>query len=192
MPAWIRGVARRLRSEEGGWTLIELLMASVIGIALLGSAAIVFTTAIGSQPRTSSRAADIEQARTTMERITRELRQGWSVTSGSPSQLSILTYVKSATCGGAQSNTSRACRVTYTCGSTSCSRVEANPDGTAPGPSQIVVSGFSGPNAFTYAPSAADPSFIGVSLIYQADGGGDDTISLTDGVALRNPGAPPS
>jgi hypothetical protein len=164
-------------------------MASVIGLALLGSATMVFTTAIQSQPRASSRNTDIIQARTTMERITRELRQGWSVPSAGPTQLSILTYVKSATCGGAYSTTSRACRVTYTCSSTSCTRVEANPDGTGTGPSQTVISGFSGPNAFTYSPSSSDPSYVGVEISYPADGGGD-TITLEDGVALRNPGAP--
>jgi prepilin-type N-terminal cleavage/methylation domain-containing protein len=186
--ALARATTRRLRAEQGGFTLVELLVAAVLGLALIGAATTVFTTAIQSQPRTSSRNTDIAQARTTMERITRELRQGWNVPSAGPAQLSILTYVKSATCGGAPSSSSRACRVTYTCTTTSCSRVEANPDGTGAGPSQIVVSGFSGPNAFTYSPSATDPSYVGVELVYPADGG--DAITLEDGVALRNPGAP--
>jgi len=185
----LRKVWRRIASEESGWTLTEMLMAAAAGVALLGTSTMIFTAAIKSQPRATSRGADIEQARTTMERITRELRQGWSVPTATSSQLAILTYVKSATCGGAQSSTSRACRVTYTCTSTSCSRVESNPDGTGPGPSELVVSGFSGPAAFTYAPDSSDPDHVTVVLSFPtADG--EDAITLSDGVALRNPGAP--
>ncbi|MBA2449355.1 MAG: hypothetical protein H0V51_15150 [Chloroflexi bacterium] len=185
----VRGRLSQLRSEQGGWTLTELLFASVVGLAVIGAATALFVSVIQSQPRASSRGGDIQQARTTMERITRELRQGWAVTTATPSQLTILTYVKSATCGGAASSTARPCQVTYTCSSSACSRVEANPDGTAPGPSELVVEGFTGPSAFSYAPSTSNPDFVGVSLAFPGEGG-NDSITLTGGVTLRNPGAP--
>jgi type II secretory pathway pseudopilin PulG len=182
-------IVARLRADEGGWTLIEMLVATVAGIALLSVATMTFTTGLKSQPRLTERANDVQQARTTVERITRELRQGWSVPTASPAQLSILTYVQSATCGGATSNSSRACRVTYTCSSASCSRVEANPDGTSAGAAETVASRFTGPNVFTYSPSSADADYVGVRISYPA-GPGEDAITLEDGVALRNPGAP--
>ena len=187
----LRASARRLADEQGGWTLAELLVATVLALMVIGSATTVFTSTIRNQPRQTSRATDVDKARTTMERITRELRQGWSVPTATPSELAILTYVDSATCGGAPANTAMACRVTYTCTTTSCSRVEANPDGTGPGAAEEVASGFSGPSAFTYSPSTTDPSYVGIVLSYPA-ADGDDSITLEDGVALRNPGAPPS
>jgi len=176
--------------DEGGWTLVEMLVATAVGLAVIGTATTLFVSVIQSQPRASEHGEDIQGARTTMERITRELRQGWGVPVALPSQLSILTYVKSATCGGAPSSASKACRVTYTCSSTACTRVEANPNGTAPGPARTVITGFTGPNAFTYSPSSAAPTFVGISLSYPREAGGDDSITLKDGVALRNPGPP--
>ena len=111
----MRGRARTITAEERGFTLPELLLATVLGLLVIGAAVTAFTSAIQSQPRINSQAAAIQQARTMMERITRELRQGSSVPSASASQLSIVTYVHSATCGGAASTSSISCRVTYSC-----------------------------------------------------------------------------
>ena len=180
---------RRLVSEERGWTLAELLVATMLGLGLLGVGTSVFTASLKSQPRATSRGADIQQARSAMERITRELRLGWSVPTATSAQLSILTYVNSASCGGAQADTRTPCRVTYTCSSTACTRVEANPDGSGAGAAETVVSGIAGPAVFSYAPSSVDPAFVGVTLSFPAEAG-EDVITLGDGVALRNPGAP--
>ena len=191
MIARLRRALRPLAREQGGWTLIEMLVASAAGLTVIGAATLVFTSAIHSQPRTTSRGADIERARVTMERVTRELRQGWSVPTATSSQLQILTYVKSATCGGVGSSASRVCLVTYTCGSTSCQRVEASPDGTAPGAPKSVVAGITGPDVFSYQypPGSSDPSYVGLTLSVPA-GAGEDTITVSDGAALRNPGSP--
>jgi type II secretory pathway pseudopilin PulG len=189
-------VGRRLRRrvaalarEDSGWTLIELLVAAVIGLALIGSATFVFAASIQSQPRTASRGADIEQARLAMERLTRELRQAWDVPTATSSQISVLTYVQKATCGGASATTALPCRVTYTCTTTACSRVEANPDGTGPGPAAQVVSGITGPAVFSYSPDTTTPTFIGVNMVFPSDHG-DDAITLSDGIAMRLPGPP--
>lgn len=176
--------------EEAGWTLVEMLVATAAALVLIGVATTVFTAAIQSQPRATSRGNDIQQARTAMERMTRELRQGFGVPTATSSTLSILTYVKSATCGGAPSNAAMACRVTYTCGTTSCSRQEFNTNGTGGGPVRTVVSGITGPNVFSYSPSAAAPTYVGVTLPYRASST-EDAITLQDGVALRNPGVAP-
>jgi len=177
---------RRAREDEGGFTLIELLVAAVVGLIVVGSAVTVFTSALRNEPRVSSRAGDVQQARTTMERITRELRQGWGVPVATTSSLSILTYVKSAACGGPASSTSIACRVSYTCSSSACTRSERNPDGSGSAPAQTVVTGLQSGSGFAYAPSAATPTYVGVRLIL-ASTGDDDSITLSDGVTLRNP-----
>jgi Tfp pilus assembly protein PilV len=179
--------SRRPEPGEGGYTLVEVLVATALAIGLLGTAGMLFTTSIQSQPKASTRTMHLQQARTTVERLTRELRQGSTVSSGSAAQLSIITYVPRATCGGPAADTSRQCRVTYTCSAGTCSRVEANPDGTSQGPSTVVVTGLADTNVFSYSPSVTSPTFVGVRMSFDA-GDGEDSITLEDGVALRNPG----
>jgi len=183
MPAARRG-ASALRREERGLTLVELLIATTLGLVVIGAALTMFVSAIHSQPRDTSKVAAIQQARTTADQITRELRQGWETPTASPSQLAIVTYVKAATCGGAAASTAIPCRVTYTCSGTTCTRVVAQPNGSAPGPAVRVASGLSGTNVFSYLPSAADPSYVGVSLSVSGSG---QPFTLADGVTLRNP-----
>jgi prepilin-type N-terminal cleavage/methylation domain-containing protein len=179
--------ASTLRREERGFTLIELLIATSLGLVVIGGALTMFVGAIHSQPRDTSKIAAVQQARTTVDRITRELRQGWETPTASPSQLAISTYVKAATCGGAGSSTSIPCRVTYTCSGTTCTRVVAQPNGSAPGPAVRVASGLTSPDVFTYSYSsgAADPSYVGVSFAFSNSSGRPFTLS--DGVTLRNP-----
>ena len=180
---------RAIRGVRGsdGFTLPEVLMATVLGLLIVGVAATVFGAAMQSQPKLTARDNGISRARTTMERLTRELRQGASVSTATSTQLSFVTYVHSATCGGAFSSTSIACRVTYSCGTSSCTRREARPDGTSPGPTVTVVSGLSTGNVFTYSPNSTAPTYIGATLVFPGQNG-DDAISLSDGVTLRNSG----
>jgi prepilin-type N-terminal cleavage/methylation domain-containing protein len=182
MPRLRKAVAA-LRREQRGMTLIELLIAASVGLVVVGGALTMFVGAIRSEPRTASKVAAIQQARTTVERITRELRQGLETPTHSSSQLAIVTYVKAATCGGAAASTSIPCRVTYTCSSEECTRVVAQPNGTAPGPSVQVASNLANNNVFSYSP-ASDPTYIGVSLSVTSNG---EPVTLSDGVALRNP-----
>ena len=176
---------RAIATETGGFTLPELLIATVISLIVIGAAVTAMTVGVNSQPRLNSQAASVQQARTTMERITRELRQGSSVPNATASQLSIVTYVNSATCGGTAAASAIACRATYTC---ACSRTEAKPDGTAPGPAVEVVSGLSSANVFSYTPpTSTAPASVGVTLSFAAQGP-NQGITLSDAAALRNPG----
>jgi Tfp pilus assembly protein PilW len=177
-------------SDDHGFTLVEVLVATTLAMIVLGAGVLMFTAAIQSQPQASARAAKVQQARTTVERIIRELRQGWGAPTATASQLAILTYVPHTTCGGTTTGAATACRVTYTCASGTCTRVEANADGTAPGPSQRVVSGLSSSNVFSYTFNSAGPTWVGVTLAFPA-GNGDDAITVEDGAALRNPAVTP-
>jgi prepilin-type N-terminal cleavage/methylation domain-containing protein len=182
---------RRLRSE-GGFTLVELLMALVLSLLVVGIGTTVFTAAVRSQPGLTQRGQAITQARTSMERLTRELRQGATVKTATASQLSYVTYVHSpSTCGSSYSSTSNACLVTYTCTTTGCTRVQAMPDGTSPGTAVPVVTGLSNPNVFTYSPSSTAPTYIGATFVF-AGQNGNDAITVSDGATLRNPAPPPS
>lgn len=174
-------------SEEQGYTLIELLVASVIGLMVIGAAVYMFTASSHSEPRTRDRVARIADSRLLMANITRELRQGSTVVTATPSQLAMVTYVRRTACGNSTvSSAAILCRVTYTCSAGVCTRTEKNSNGTGTGTAVQVASGLSNSTAvFSYLPSAAAPTYVGVELIYPAEGT-DDAISLKDGVALRN------
>jgi prepilin-type N-terminal cleavage/methylation domain-containing protein len=182
--------AAALRREEGGFTLIELLIATALGLVVIGAALTVFISGVRSEPRAASKAAALEEARVTMDRITRELRQGLEIPAGttpSSRKLSIVTYVKAAACNGTAGGTSIPCRVTYSCTGGTCTRIVSAPDGSAPGPSVTVVRGLTSPDVFTYTPEAK-PTYVGVSFSFATSG---EPITLGDGAALRNVGEGP-
>jgi Tfp pilus assembly protein PilW len=182
----VAGFGRRasaLRREEGGLTLIELLIAATLGLVVIGAAMTLFIGVIHSEPRTTSKVTAIQEARVTVDRITRELRQGLDTPTTSSSQLAIITYVKAATCGGAGASSSIVCRVTYNCASGACTRTVSQPNGSAPGPATRVVSGLASTSVFSYLPTTAEPTYVGVSLSVETGG---DPVTLGDGVALRN------
>jgi hypothetical protein len=192
--ARLGAIVERLRlRDERGFTFVELLVGAMIGLIVIGASMGLLAAAVKSEPRISERAGQIQQGRFTLERLTRELRQGTAVTGATASGLQIVTWVDSAGCGSGTSGSARLCRVIYTCGSTTCTRTERNPDGSGSAAPRTVIEGISGPSIFCYAPStstcsatsATNPSYVGVTLTYP-DAGGEETVTLADGVSLRN------
>ena len=185
------GVLRgRLRADDG-ITLPELLVASVLGLAVVGAAATVFTAGVSSQPKISERNAEIQQARTMAETLTRELRQGSNATSTSGGNLMALTYVPHAVCGTATPGPAARCKVFYSCSTAgACTRTECPPTYTAVGvgcgTTRTVVTGLADNNVFTFSPRVPGQAYVTVRLAFPA-ANGDDAITLQDGVALRNP-----
>jgi prepilin-type N-terminal cleavage/methylation domain-containing protein len=177
-------VADRLRSDRG-FTIPELLVAALIGLIVAGAAMTLLVTMVRSQPSVSERAAQVQQGRTMLEVLSRELRQGESVLSPTASGLTVLTYVNSAICGGAHASTAILCRVTYACNATSCTRTERNADGSGTASPVQVVREITGPNVFSYQGTAGDPSYVGIRLVFPADDG-SEAITLDGGAALRN------
>src|SRR5262249_28276823 len=86
--------------DESGYSLVELLVASVMALMLIAVGSTVMIAVNRVQPGQNARDTSIQNARNTMERLTRELRQGSTIYTATPTQLSYLTYVHSATCGG--------------------------------------------------------------------------------------------
>ena len=60
---------RALVAQERGFTLVELLVATVLGLIVIGGAVTVFTVSMSNQPRINSQSAAIQQARVVMERM---------------------------------------------------------------------------------------------------------------------------
>lgn len=179
----VRRSAASLRRGESGLTLIELLVAATLGLVVVGAAMTVFIGVIRSEPRTTSKVTAIQQARVTLDRITRELRQGQETPVSTPTELAIVTYVKAASCAGGAASSSIPCQVTYSCSASSCTRQVSEPDGSLAGPAIQVASGLTGAPVFSYLPDAEEPTYVGVSLALETGGA---PVTLADGVALRN------
>ena len=126
----MRATARsRLRAAASadGFTMIELLLVITLSLIVIGGTVGVLIAGMRSEPRIAERTADIQAARVAMERLTREIRQGATVTSATGSTIALITNVNSATCGGAHAAEARPCRVTYACTSGNCTRTESEP-----------------------------------------------------------------
>jgi len=173
--------------RERGITLVELLVAISMLIAVLATAVPVLISSVNNEPRLRDRAGKIQEARALMERLGRDLRSGYFVDSSTSSTLALRTYLHQSTCSGDPSPSATAilCRVSYSCASGTCTRQVANPDGSAPGSVRTIVSGLSSSAIFTY--SGNPTSYVQVSIVFPAKGG-DDAITLTDGFGLRNAG----
>jgi type II secretory pathway pseudopilin PulG len=70
----VTAVLRRLRREESGMTLIELLVASTIGIIVLGAAFQILIVGFKGTQRVTSSIDAVARGRLAMENVTREIR----------------------------------------------------------------------------------------------------------------------
>ena len=178
--------ARRFRPEdEAGMTLIELLVVSILGVVVLGIAGTLLVTTVRGEARTVERAASVPEARVMMEGLTRELREGYGVEVAEANRLILLTYVNRTSCGGQPASSSIECRVSYECAGGTCDRAEGSVGGGLGTPVEV-VRGIAAEDVFSYTPSAADPTYVGVRLRIPSADGTDDDVTLEDGVALRN------
>ena len=193
---------RAIARDESGFSFPEIAIATVLATltAAVGMTIVMF--AVRAEPARSDRAADIADARSMIERIGREVRQGETIQNATAGELTLLTRVAGSSCTGSVTTGMAAlCRVTYTC-ATSCTRTVRNPDGTGVAPAETLVSGLSGGPVFSYptsiysaapcpvapgasAASTANPEYVCLELVFPAEEG-DDSVTLTDGVALRN------
>lgn len=171
-------------------TLVELLVAAAMSVVIVGAAMTMLISAVKTQPELSQRSQDITTARFVLERMTREIRNGIAVDKASGSSVSFRTYVRRTSCGGSGALPAKSsailCQVTYTCSATSCSRSEANPGvyGTA---GISIFSGIDSDKVFNYSPSAAEPSFVGVTLRFP-NPEGEGHLTVSDGANLRSTG----
>ena len=67
-------LSRRIRSEEGGFTLIEMLVASSIGVILLMAAFMLLDRSFSSSASIADRQDGLQRGRQAMELMTRQLR----------------------------------------------------------------------------------------------------------------------
>ncbi|HKG35436.1 MAG TPA: hypothetical protein VKA89_03245 [Solirubrobacterales bacterium] len=165
-----------------------MLVAAGISLAVLGMTVPFLTSTMNDEPDVSGAALNIGTARTALERMIRDVRQGIEITTSTPTQLSLKTYTRHSTCGGTGILASTAqpitCQVTYTCSGSRCTRTEANV-GVTSGTAVEIARGLGSSNVFTYTPSTGVKTHVGITLVVP-DPDGNGNLTLTDGVSLRN------
>lgn len=184
------GLHRRLapHGSEAGLTLVELLVASAMGVVLFGAVGSMVVSAMRSQPEVSGRAQNISTARWVLERLTREIRSGVAVDEATASKVSFRTYVRRASCGGAAASSGAAaiqCQVTYSCTTTACSRTETDPGVFEGGTATTIFSGIDDSSVFTYSPDEEEPTYVAITLHIPNPSGPAD-LTVSDGASLRN------
>jgi prepilin-type N-terminal cleavage/methylation domain-containing protein len=178
----------RLR-DEGGFTLVELMVAMTLGVVVMGGVIFLLIGAMRSQPRLEKQGTNIQTARFVLERLTRELRNGIVVDKATASSVSFQTYVRHATCGvettAASSVAATKCEVTFSCSSTSCTRTEAAP-GVYTGTAVTIFSGLNNSSSvFAYKPSSTYPTYVEITLKIP-DPSGSGALTVSDAASLRN------
>jgi Tfp pilus assembly protein PilW len=187
---------RRLAGMRGeaGLTLVELVVASAMGVILMGAVGSLVISAVRAQPKASQKAADIQTARWVLERMTRELRAGFIIHEAKASTVAFETYVRHVSCG---SSTALApalpaikCEVRYSCAVSTCTRTETAPGVLTGGTAVTIFKGLSNAAAvFTYLPTdlpATASTYVRISLSLPSSTGGSGGTTVSDAASLRN------
>jgi prepilin-type N-terminal cleavage/methylation domain-containing protein len=158
-------------SGEAGFTLVELLVTVVVGLAVFTAAMQLLVVGAHKQRDVADRADQLNQARVAVDGLVRDLRHGSSVTVSN-------TQTVSFTPPGGTS-------ITFGCSSATqtCSR------GT-----RSVITGVTNTDVFsTQVNAQGQVYYLGIKMVVSTSGRPSCTstpaacsITLTDGVALRN------
>jgi type II secretory pathway pseudopilin PulG len=189
----MRMSALRSRSSgEGGFTLVELLVAAGMGVVLMGAIASLVISAVKYQPRISKKAENVTSARYVLERMTRELRSGERIEAGSASELVFVAYERRNPCGSStvlpEGQPSVPCKITYSCTTTSCSRTEAAPGSpVGSGTTQRLFAGINSNQVFSFPQGVKPTEATYVKATFRLpDPQGSGSLTISDGASLRN------
>jgi type II secretory pathway pseudopilin PulG len=188
---WMEALRSRC-SSEGGFTLIELLVAAGMGVVLMGAVVSLVIGAVKYQPQISEKAENVTTARWVLERMTREMRSGERIESGSSSQLVFIAYERHSPCGSSTMLTAGQpavpCKITYSCTTTSCSRTEAAPGSpVGSGTTQQLFSGINSNQVFSFPQGVKTTEATYVKVTFRVpDPQGKGSLTISDGASLRN------
>jgi type II secretory pathway pseudopilin PulG len=154
-------------------TLIELIVVAVIALIALGTVLLLYTVAVSRTEETAARNDTLGDVRGALERISRDVREGRTVTVGSGgSSLTIDTPLE---------------RITYACSAGTCTRSTATLGGSlTDGPDQLVTGLDASTAVFSNATIAgAGHNTYRVTLTSTPEDR-DRPIVLTEDITLRN------
>jgi type II secretory pathway pseudopilin PulG len=192
----------RVHDSEAGMTLIEILVALIMGLVVVGGATAMLISAVRAQPKQQKQAENVDTARFELERMTREIRNGISVTSSAPNSVSFVARVRRTSCGGPvptnPSTPAIQCQIVYSCTTTSCSRTERAVGATSGGVVATIVTGINSSEVFCFVPSSKpdptecgpaqtskSPTYIGVTLRVP-NPSGPGLLTVSDGASMRS------
>jgi len=185
----------RLRADEAGLTLIELLVAAAMSVVIVGGGTSMLISAMRTQPQLSERSQKVTEVRWVAERMTKEIRNGINVETedSSSTTVSFVAQVRAGSCGSSTPLASDApaieCRVTYDCSSgTACTRAEG-PKDVGGGTPKTLISGLESGAVFNYSPSLGNaeqpPTYVG--LVFRIPNpSGSGALTVSDGASLRS------
>lgn len=187
--------------DESGLTLIEMLVASLMSVILVGASCAMLISAVQDSPALSGKAQNVTTARYQLERVVREIRNGVQLETMTPAEVTLVTRVRRVACGGAPPTDPDAdaiqCRVTYRCSGRSCTRTEETLEGIPVSAPAVALSGIGDTSVFCFVPSVesdptkcgapdpeSPPTYVGVTL--RVPGPEDrGLLTISDGATLR-------
>jgi type II secretory pathway pseudopilin PulG len=186
-----RLVPPRRLLEDAGFTLVELLVASVAAIVVFSATLVLLHSSQQVQARDSEWALVMQEDRAGLARMVRDMRQATKVEEAKPGKIVFL-----ATIGG------KSWKISYECGVaqsgttfTECLRLAAEAGnalpGTGPATARDVLNGSA---VFSYSPSTAEPKLVTAKIELPAKGtlkqagssGYNHNVVLEDGAFMRN------
>lgn len=179
----LRTALSRARSDERGFSLIELLVAMPLALLLLFAVLNFMDLTANSQKQTSDRAQAVTQAKVGLDRMAREIRTASSFKLLTSQIVEVVTPVRPAS--GASSYTGNLKLVRYDCTAGRCTRFQGPKGGPVASSGTPLFTDVRNLDVFAPTPDFVDPTFIGIKLRISVPRF-ENTINLTDGVNLRN------
>ena len=185
--------------QEGGYSLIELLLASLAALGVLTATLALLQTSQQVQARDSEWALTLQEGRAGLARMVREIRQAYSIKAATGSSIDF--YV---TIGGNELEVSYQCNVAQPGTSLyECVRLAATPPAPLPALSTgtpIVrdvlneTAADSSDPVFSYSPNATEPTFVTAKVALPSGGtlkqvgssGYTHRVVLSSGAYIRN------
>jgi hypothetical protein len=166
--------------ERGLASLPEMLVGTVVMLAVLAAALAFHQVANRQHDRVEARVAALLQQQSGMERMTRELRQANSIVPVSSRAVDSVTWV--APSGGGDKVERR---VRYECEDGTCNRFEGPPGGELTSGPVAVISDVRNSNVFNVLPDLINPNYLSVHVQVNI-AGYTNPITLRGGLALPN------
>lgn len=164
---WRWSLRREVLADDGGMTLVELLVAAAMGIVVLGAVLTMMDSSQQIQARDAEWALTMQEGRAGLARMARDIRQATKVETAEGGKIVFLATIANKAwqikyeCGIAQSGT------TYD----QCVRYAAEQGKSLPSSGVSTVNEILNPTTvFSYSPSTSSPDLVTLKVELPAKG----------------------